>query len=172
MRLKAVKKIVVAAIFSLIAASTSLLFPQAAKADRVVYCHPVTDNRVLKESAADHPYAYANGFREGEQSARNREVYKPRTAGGEFARGFQDGYLNLPYAGQENVVPRTIVQHTTTVCNEDGYYTVAPSPAYIYNPYPIYVSPYPTYGINFGFGRGFHFGFGGGFHGWGHHRRW
>ncbi|MDZ7965147.1 MAG: hypothetical protein RM368_09240 [Nostoc sp. DedSLP03] len=164
------KKIVVAAIFSLIAGSTSLLFPQAAKADRVVYCRPVIDNRVLN-SAANHPNAYTNGFREGQQSARNREAYKPRTVGGEFARGFQDGYLNLPYAGQENVVPRTIVQHTTQICDDDGY-TVAPSPVYIYNPYPIYVSPYPTYGINFGFGRGFHFGFGGGFHGWGHHRRW
>ncbi|MEH1900071.1 MAG: hypothetical protein V7L04_01280 [Nostoc sp.] len=156
-------KILVAAIFSLIAGSTSLLFPQAAKADRVVYCHPVTDNRVLK-SAADHPDAYANGFREGEQSARNRVAYKPRTAGGEFARGFQDGYLNLPYAGQEEVVPKTIVQHITQVCNEDGYYTVAPPPAYIYNPYAIYGSPYPTFGINFGFGRGFHR--------WGHYRRW
>ena len=76
------------------------------------------------------------------------------------------------YFGQSDVVPKTIVQHTTQVCNEDGYYTVAPPPAYIYNPYPIYVSPYPTYGINFGFGRGFHFGFGGGFHRWGHYRRW
>ncbi|MEH2291977.1 hypothetical protein [Nostoc sp.] len=158
------KKIVFAAIFSLIAGSTSLLFPQAAKADRVVYCHPVTDNRVLKESAPDHPHAYANGYREGEQSARNREAYKPRTAGGEFARGFQDGYLNLPYAGQENVVSKTIVQQTTQVCNEDGYYTVAPPPAYIYNPYAIYGSPYPTFGINFGFGRG-------GYR-WGHYRRW
>ncbi|YAG08168.1 hypothetical protein NSTC731_04506 [Nostoc sp. DSM 114167] len=170
MRLKAVKKIVVATLFSLIAGSTSLLFPQAAKADRVVYCHPVIDNRVLT-SAANHPNAYTNGFREGQQSARNREAYKPRSAGGEFARGFQDGYLNLPYAGQENVVPKTIVQHTTQICDDDAY-TVAPSPVYIYNPYPIYVSPYPSYGINFGFGRGFHFGFGGGFHGWGHHRRW
>ncbi|MEH2376182.1 hypothetical protein [Nostoc sp.] len=158
------KKIVVAAIFSLIAGSTSLLFPQAAKADRVVYCHPVTDNRVVKESAADHSHAYANGYREGEQSARNREAYKPRTGGGEFARGFQDGYLNLPYAGQENVVSKTIVQQTTQVCNEDGYYTVAPPPVYIYNPYAIYGSPYPTFGINFGFGRG-------GYR-WGHYRRW
>ncbi|MBN3952020.1 MAG: hypothetical protein HWQ38_38355 [Nostoc sp. NMS7] len=164
MRLKAVKKIVVAAIFSLIAGSTSLLFPQAAKADRVVYCHPVTENRVIKESAADHPHAYADGYREGEQTARNRVAYKPRTAGGEFARGFEDGYFNLPYAGQSDVVPKTIVQQTTQVCNEDGYYTVAPPPAYIYNPYAIYGSPYPTFGINFGFG--------GGFHRWGHYGRW
>ncbi|MEH2252959.1 hypothetical protein [Nostoc sp.] len=158
------KKIVVAALFSLIAGSTSLVFPQAAKADRVVYCHPVTDNRVLKESAANHPHAYANGFREGEQSARNRVAYKPRTGGGEFARGFEDGYLNLPYAGQEDVVPKTIVQHTIQVCNEDGYNTLAPPPAYIYNPYAIYRSSYPVFGINFGFG--------GGFHRWGYHRRW
>ncbi len=157
-------KIVVAALFSFIAGSISLLFPQAAKADRVIYCHPVTDNRLLKESAADHPHAYADGYREGEQSARDRAAYKPRTVGGEFARGFEDGYFNRPYTGQENVVPKTIVQHTTQVCNEDGYYTVAPDPAYIYNPYIIYGSSYPGFDINFGFGRGFHR--------WGHYGRW
>ncbi len=154
------KKIVVAAILSFIAGSTSLLFPQAAKADRVVSCYPVTENRVLKESAADHPHAYADGYREGEQSARNREAYQPRTAGGEFARGFEDGYFNRPYTGQENVVPKTVVQHTTQVCHDDGYYTVAPPPAYVYSPYVIYGSPYPypAFGINFGFGRGFYRG--------------
>ena len=158
------KKIVVSALLSLIAGSTSLLFPQAAKADRVAYCYPVTENRVLKESAANHPHAYADGYREGEQSARNGELYKPRTAGGEFARGFEDGYFNRPYTGQENVAPKTVVQHTTQVCNDDGYYTVAPPPAYIYNPYIIYGAPYPVFDLNFGFGRGYH--------GWGHYRRW
>ncbi len=158
------KKIVVAAILSLIAGSTSLLFTQAAKADPVVSCYPVTGNRVLKESAADHPHAYADGYREGEQTARNREAYKPRTVGGEFARGFEDGYFNRPYTGQENVVPKTIVQHTTQVCNEDGYYTAAPPPAYIYNPPVIYGSPYPAFDLDFGFGRGFYRG--------GHYGRW
>ncbi|MEH1767206.1 hypothetical protein [Nostoc sp.] len=157
-------KIVVAAIFSLIAGSTSLLFTQAAKADPIVSCYPVTYNRVLKESAADHPHAYADGYREGEQTARNRVAYKPRTVGGEFARGFEDGYFNLPYTGQETVVPKTIVQHTAQVCNEDGYYTAAPPYPYAYNPYVIYGPPYPTFGINFGFG--------GGFHRWGHYGRW
>ncbi|MHC5862733.1 hypothetical protein [Nostoc sp.] len=152
-------KIVVAAIFSLIAGSTSLLFTKAAKADPIVSCNPVTYNRVIKESAADHPHAYADGYREGEQTARNRVAYKPRAVGGEFARGFEDGYFNLPYAGQETVVPKTIVQHTTQVCNEVPYYnTVAPPPTYIYNPYAIYGSPYPTFGINFGFGSGFYGG--------------
>jgi hypothetical protein len=152
------KKTVVAAIFSLIAGSTSLLFTQAAKADSIVYCHPVTNNKVIQESVADRSHAYADGYREGEQSARNRVAYKPRTVGGEFARGFEDGYFNLPYSGQETVVPKTIVQHTTQVCNEDGYYTVAPPPTYIYNPYAIYGPPYPTFGINFGFGSGFYGG--------------
>gem|GEM_PF-1135296 len=158
------KKIVVAALFSFIAGSTSLLFPQAAKADPVVSCYPVTENRVLKESAANHPHAYADGYREGEQSARNREAYQPRTAGGEFARGFEDGYFNRPYTGQENVVPKTIVQRTTQVCHEDAYYPAPPPPAYVYNPYVIYGSPYPVFDLDFGFGRGFYRG--------GHYGRW
>ena len=164
------KKIVAAALLSLVTGSTSLLFPQAAKADRVIYCHPVTDNRVIKDSA-DHPHAYADGYREGEQSARNREAYKPRTAGGEFARGFEDGYFNRPYTAQEDVVPNRIVQHTTQDCNEDGYYTVAPPPAVIYNPYlvapppaVIYTAPYPLIDFSFGFGRRYY--------GWGRHGRW
>lgn len=157
------KKIVVAAIVTIIAGSTSLLFSQAAKADRVIYCTPVTENRVLKESAADHPHAYADGYREGEQSARDRKPYKPRSVGGEFARGFEDGYFNKPYTGQEKIVPKTIVQHTTQVC-DDNYYTVAPAPAYIYDPYVIYGSPYPIFDLNFRFG--------GGYHRWGHYRRW
>ncbi len=152
------KKIVVAALFSFITSSTSLVFPQAAKADRVVSCYPVTENRVLKASAADHPNAYADGYRKGEQSARDRSPYKPRTAGGEFARGFEDGYFNRPYTGQENVVPTTVVQRTAQVCHEDGYYTAAPPPAYIYNPPVIYRSPSPVFDLNFGFGRGFYRG--------------
>jgi hypothetical protein len=150
------KKTVVAALFSLIAGSTSLLFPQAAKADSVVYCHPVTNNKVIQESVADRSHAYADGYREGEQSARNKQAYQPQTTRGEFARGFHDGYFNLPYNGQENVVPKIVVQQTTQVCNEDGYYSVAPPPAYVYNPYFIYRPPHPTFDINFGLGRGFY----------------
>ena len=93
------KKVLSAALLSLVTVSTPLLYPQAVKADEVIYCHPVTSDRVSQNSA-DHPHAYADGYREGEQSARNREAYKPRTAGGEFARGFEDGYFNRPYTGQ------------------------------------------------------------------------
>lgn len=165
-------KIVSAALLSLVTGSTSLLFPQAAKADRVIYCHPVASNQVSKNSA-DHPHAYADGYREGEQTARTREAYKPRTAGGEFARGFEDGYFNRPYTGQQVVAPNRIEQYTAQDCAQGGYYTAAPSPAVIYNyPYPVY--PYPSFEFDFGFG-GWHHGWGyrgWGYRGWGHRGRW
>ena len=175
-------KKIVATLLSLVTGSTFLLFPRTAKADRVIYCHPVTDNRVLQDSVA-RQHAYADGFRQGEQSARNREAYKPQAAGGEFARGFEDGYFNRPYAGQEDVVPSRVVQSTTQDCNEDGYYTVAPPPTVIYDPYvvayppaviysaPYYSAPYnyPIIDFNFGFGRRY---FGRGYHRWGRYGRW
>ena len=173
------EKIVSAALLSLVTVSTSLLFTQAAKADRVIYCHPVTGNQVSKNSA-DHPNAYADGYREGEQTARNREAYKPRTAGGEFARGFEDGYFNRSYTGQQAVVPNRSTQYAAQDCDEGGYYTAAPPPAVIYNyPYPVapfgvYNYPYPSVEFDFGFG-GWHHGWGhggGGHGGWGHRGRW
>jgi len=74
------KKLFFAALLGLATVSASLLAPQTAKADRVIDGNHVTSsNQVAKNYwAADHPHAYADGYRQGEQSFRNREAYKPR----------------------------------------------------------------------------------------------
>ena len=147
-------KVFVAALLSLATVSTSLLAPQAAKADRVIYCNSAPNNQASRNSA-DHPHAYTDGYQEGEQSFRKGQAYKPRTAGGEFARGFEDGYFNRPYTGQE------VVAYNSQECSEGNRYTavppptvvygypyvVAPPPVAIYNPYPVF-----NFGIGFGFG--------------------
>ena len=126
------KKIVIAALLSLATVSTSLISPQAVKADEVLSRNYDTASQADESHwAADHPHAYADGFRQGEQSARDRKAYRPRTAGGEFARGFEDGYFNRPYTGQKVVIlPRPV----------------------IYN----YPNPAINFGLGFGFGGGRH----------------
>ena len=128
------KKVLAAALFSLTTVSTTLS-PQPAKASPVVYCNYGIYSQSL---AADHPNAYADGYREGQQSFRGKKAYRPRTAGGEFARGFEDGYFNRPYTGQRVVV-----------ANSPG--CIAPPPVAVYN------RPGPSigFGIGFGFGRVF-----------------
>jgi len=120
------KKLVLAALLGLATVPTFLLSPQVVKADEVIGRNYVTGSPADQNYwAADHPHAYADGFRQGEQSARDGKAYRPRTAGGEFARGFEDGYFNRPYTGQKVVI--------------------LPPPV-------IYNYPNPT--INFGFGFG------------------
>jgi hypothetical protein len=51
-------------------------------------------------SDAYHPQAYDDGYREGIASKAKKETYQPRTAGGEFARGVEDGYFGRPNTGQ------------------------------------------------------------------------
>ncbi len=54
----------------------------------------------IERSDAYHPQAYNDGYREGIASKANRETYQARTAGGEFARGFEDGYFGKANSGQ------------------------------------------------------------------------
>ena len=54
----------------------------------------------LDQSDAYHPQAYSDGYREGIASKAKRETYQARTAGGEFARGFEDGYFGRANSGQ------------------------------------------------------------------------
>jgi hypothetical protein len=82
-----VKKITFAALLTFATAPTFLLFNPPAKAD-IPYCH------VYDDSAADHPGAYVDGYREGVQSARNGDRYQRRSAGGDFAIGFRDGFFH------------------------------------------------------------------------------
>jgi hypothetical protein len=153
------KKVLVSTLFSLAAISTSLLSPQAAKAATVVYCN---SGIYSQSDAADHSQAYADGYRQGQQSFREGQAYQPRTVGGDFGRGFEDGYFNRPYTGQQVVVANTpgcIAPPPTVVY---GYpYVVAPPPVAVYNN----PEPFVDFGIGLNFGRGYW-----GHYGWGHRR--
>ncbi len=58
----------------------------------------------LERSDAYHAQAYSDGYREGIASKAKRETYQARTAGGEFARGFEDGYFGRATSGQRYTV--------------------------------------------------------------------
>jgi hypothetical protein len=126
------KKLVLAALLGIATVSTSLISLQAVRADEVIDGNYVNSSQVSKNYkdyyAANHPRAYTDGYRQGQQSFRDGETYKPRTAGGEFARGFEDGYFNRPYTGQKVVV-------------------LPPPPVY-------YNYPNPAINVDFGFGLG------------------
>jgi hypothetical protein len=79
-------------------------------------CYPSTQWNV-RENAAYHPQAYADGYSQGQRSAEEGNKYERRTAGGEFARGFKDGYYGKEFAGQKIVVPDRYVP--TSAC---GWY--------------------------------------------------
>jgi hypothetical protein len=57
-----------------------------------------------EQSDAYHPQAYNDGYREGMASKAKRETYQARSAGGEFARGFEDGYFGRANSGQRYTV--------------------------------------------------------------------
>ncbi|WP_243146702.1 hypothetical protein [Scytonema sp. UIC 10036] len=80
------------------------------------YCYPVIQTRV-SEDPAYHPRAYADGYRQGLASAQKGEAYKPRTALGEFARGFDDGYFGKEFTGQKHSVPNQVYYEKTTECS-------------------------------------------------------
>lgn len=86
------KRIVLGALLTIATTPVFLLLNQPAQAQRVNYCDSSQTN-----NAGNHQNAYADGYREGQQSARDRQTYRPRTAGGDFDRGFYDGYYNRPY---------------------------------------------------------------------------
>jgi hypothetical protein len=80
------------------------------------YCFPTTQWQV-NEDPGYHPHAYSDGYRQGQSSAKKGQNYKPRTAGGEFARGFDDGYYGKEFVGQKNIVQNVIKPYTTTECS-------------------------------------------------------
>ena len=83
--------------------------------DEVTVCRPITRESVRKNPGY-HPEAYIDGYSQGERSAIKGEAYKPRTAGGEFGRGFYDGYFGRKFTGQKRVVPNKITSYKTTQC--------------------------------------------------------
>jgi hypothetical protein len=92
----------------------------SAKAGQYQHCYPVQKTRTV-EDAGYHPNAYDNGYREGAESARKQESYQPRTAAGEFSRGFDDGYYSRPYTGQKNTVPNRKETYETSQCRTYHY---------------------------------------------------
>jgi hypothetical protein len=95
-------------------------FVLPAKAGQYQHCYPVQKNRTV-EDAGYHPNAYDNGYREGAESSRKQEPYQPRTAAGEFSRGFDDGYYGRPYTGQKNTVPNRKETYETSQCRTYYY---------------------------------------------------
>ena len=115
------------------------LFTSVASASEVVtVCKPVTSTNVVKDAAA-HAGAYEDGFGEGRLSASRGETYKPRSVGGEFARGFEDGYFGRRFTGQEYVIRDRVQSYTTQQCQsvQTNNTNVNPqvSPAYTAQPY-------------------------------------
>jgi hypothetical protein len=81
-------------------------------------CYPYTE-WLVRQDPGDHPQAYSDGYRQGRESAQKNEKYKPRTAGGEFARGFADGYYGKPFTGQRIIVADRYQPYVTSNC---GWY--------------------------------------------------
>jgi hypothetical protein len=80
------------------------------------YCYPYT-RWLVNEDPAYHPHAYSDGYRQGKKSAEKGKKFKPRTAGGEFARGFEDGYYGRQFTGQKHIVPNTYRPYISTDCS-------------------------------------------------------
>jgi hypothetical protein len=117
------RKLISVTLLTITAVTSALIFSetaQAGKRDRrerqETYCYPVNQKRVSRDSAY-HPRAYTDGYRQGRASARKGDVYKPRTAGGEFARGFEDGYFGEEFSGQTHIVPNSVDYETVTHCS-------------------------------------------------------
>jgi hypothetical protein len=89
--------------------------PVASASEVVTVCKPVTTTNVVRDAAA-HAGAYQDGFGEGRLSASRGETYKPRSVGGEFARGFDDGYYGRSFTGQEYAIRDRVQSYTTQQC--------------------------------------------------------
>jgi len=122
------KNIMVLSLFTLATMTGLLVNSQSVEAHRryyrhypysrqpLDYCYPIT-KWVVDEDPAYHPQAYADGYRQGQHHAKKGNAYKSRTAGGEFGRGFDDGYYGREFAGQKHIVPNVVKPYTTTQCN-------------------------------------------------------
>lgn len=91
-----------------------------AQAAQYRHCYFVTRLRTVRDSA-NHPTAYLDGYREGLESARKGETYQPRSSGGEFARGFDDGYYGKPNTGQQYIAPDRQEPYQTKECKTYYY---------------------------------------------------
>ncbi len=71
---------------------------------KVCYEQKEFSYKLVNHDSANHPNAYTDGYREGRMNAQKGEKYVPRTAGGEFSRGFDDGYYRNKSTGQNLAV--------------------------------------------------------------------
>lgn len=130
------KRIIATTLVTFTTGCASIFFAQPARA----VCYPVTERHVVRDSV-NHPDAYLDGYREGQQSARKTEEYRPRTAGGEFARGFEDGYYGRSFAGQEFVVKDRVEHYTFQNCDysylRDWFRHKPIAPNNVYFPQPL-----------------------------------
>ena len=110
------KGLITATLLTFAAVPVSLLFTPQAEATIYDDCYLVSQPLVIRNSAS-HPGAYADGYNEGQDTARQGDAYKPRTAGGEFARGFEDGYYNRPFTGQNYEVKDRVEYYTSSQCD-------------------------------------------------------
>ena len=109
------KGFIAATLLTLAAVPVSFLFAPQAQATLYDDCYLVPQPVVIRNPAS-HPGAYADGYNEGQDSVRHGHAYKPRTAGGEFARGFEDGYYDRPFTGQKYAVEDRVEYYTSSPC--------------------------------------------------------
>ncbi len=110
------KRLVAATLLTLVSIPVSLLFAPQAKAELYEACYQVPQRLVIR-NRADHPAAYEDGYSEGRQNAEKGKPYKRRTAGGEFARGFEDGYYGRAFTGQKYAVRDKVEYYISYQCD-------------------------------------------------------
>ncbi len=126
------KRIVAATLLTLSTAPAYLMITLPASAsEKVTVCNPVSTTNIIR-NPADHSGAYEDGYSEGRRSASKGEAYQPRTVGGEFGRGFEDGYFGNRFTGQEYAVRDRVEHYTTQQC--DTFYTDNPNPTPVVRP--------------------------------------
>jgi hypothetical protein len=127
------KRIVAATLLTLSTAPAYLMIALPASAsEKVTVCNPVSTTNIIR-NPADHSGAYEDGYSEGRRSASKGEAYQPRTVGGEFGRGFEDGYFGNRFTGQEYAVRDRVEHYTTQQC--DTFYTDNPNPTPVVRPF-------------------------------------
>lgn len=96
-------------------ATLGMLFSLVAQASERQQCYYPKQYQTFR-APGYHPNAYDDGYREGTETARRGEAYQPRSSGGEFGRGFQEGYYHQPYTGQRNIVRDRRQAYATMQC--------------------------------------------------------
>ncbi|MGL5035881.1 MAG: hypothetical protein ACRC6M_19005 [Microcystaceae cyanobacterium] len=100
--------------------SEELLIPTQTLAAQFNYCYPIQQMRTISDPGY-HPNAYDDGYREGIAEARDNKPFAVRTAGGEFAKGYEDGYNGRSYVGQQKTLPDRRESYQSQKCRNYFY---------------------------------------------------